>query len=477
MSTPPRSGERSHVGEVRSADRGVSSPQLMRRANRQALLQHALGAEAFTAADAMAATGLTRATVLGVCAELEQAGWLEEAPAERDGAAPRGRPARRFSLRARAGILLAVDAGQHTLAAHAADLRGRELAAERLVLEDAPLVGDDLEAGAAAAERRLEALRALLDRVSARAGARGPVDAARAEGSHDAAGAVDALTAAGAAGAADGRGTAGAPRLLTVVGVPAPVDAEGRSPSGDAGYWPAMNPGLVDALDGPVLVENDANLAALAERAHLALSGADADHLAALLMGERFGAGLVVDGRLLRGADGGAGEMRFLDAVLGDHRGADGVAALARRWALEALEAGETSAALSALPPAELGAKDVFLAARDGDALARAVLERIGDRLARIAMILSSLIAVDTVVVAGAIAEAIDPVLEHAREALPRIGTPPLPQLRASSLGRDVVVRGALELALTRLREDPLALLATDPVQDPHPPTEGNRTS
>ncbi len=474
MSTPPRTGEKSQVGKVRSADRGVSSPQLMRRANRQALLQHALAAEAFTAADAMAATGLTRATVLGVCAELEQAGWLEEAPAERDGAAPRGRPARRFSLRARAGILLAVDAGQHTLAARAADLRGRELAAERLVLEDAPLVGDDLEAGAAAAERRLEALRALLDRVSARAGARGPVDAARAEGSHGTADAVDARTAAAAA---DGRGTAGAPRLLTVVGVPAPVDAGGRSPSGDAGYWPAMNPGLVDALDGPVLVENDANLAALAECAHLALSGTDADHLAALLMGERFGAGLVVDGRLLRGADGGAGEMRFLDAVLGDRRGADGVAALARRWALEALEAGETSAALSALPPAELGAKDVFLAARDGDALARAVLERIGDRLARIAMILSSLIAVDTVVVAGAIAEAIDPVLEHAREALPRIGTPPLPQLRASSLGRDVVVRGALELALTRLREDPLALLATDPVQDPQPPTEGNRTS
>lgn len=441
MSTPPRSGEKSQVGEVRSADRGVSSPQLMRRANRQALLQHALAAEAFTAADAMAATGLTRATVLGVCAELEQAGWLEEAPAERGGAVSRGRPARRFSLRAQAGILLAVDAGQHTLAARAADLRGRELAAERLVLEDAPLVGDDLEAGAAAAERRLEALRALLDRVSARAGAGGSV------------------------------------RLLTVVGVPAPVDAEGRSPSGDAGYWPAMNPGLVDALDGPVLVENDANLAALAERAHLACSGADADHLAALLMGERFGAGLVVDGRLLRGADGGAGEMRFLETVLGDPRGADGVAALARRWALEALEAGETSAALSALPAAELGAKDVFAAARDGDALAGAVLERIGDRLARIAMILSSLIAVDTVVVAGAIAEAIDPVLEHAREALPRIGTPPLPQLRASSLGRDVVVRGALELALTRLREDPLALLATDPLQEPHPPTEGNRTS
>ena len=50
--------------------RGASSPQLMRRANRQALLRLSLRGAAFTAADAMAATGLTRATVLGVCAEL-----------------------------------------------------------------------------------------------------------------------------------------------------------------------------------------------------------------------------------------------------------------------------------------------------------------------------------------------------------------------------------------------------------------------
>ena len=408
-------------------DRGASSPQLMRRTNRQAVLQHALSEEAFTAADAMVATGLTRATVLGVCAELEQAGWLDEAPADRDGVAARGRPARRFALRADGGLLLAVDAGQHTLTALAADLRGRELAAARTVVADAPLVGSDIEAGAAAAEARLEALRTLLEDV------------------------------------VDQSGAPQRPRLLTVVGVPAPVDAQGRSPSGDASYWPAMNPGLVDALDGAVVVENDANLAALAERAHLMSLGAPADHLATLLMGERFGAGLVVDGRLLRGADGGAGEMRFLDGVLGDSRGADGVAALARRWALEALAAGEASPVLSSIPAAELSAKDVFSAARDGDVLARAVLERIGDRLARIAVILSSLLAVDSVVVAGAIAEAIDPVLDRARRTLPRIGAPPLPHLAASTLGRDVVVRGALELALTRLREDPLALLSTDP--------------
>jgi hypothetical protein len=69
---------------------------------------------------------------------------------------------------------------------------------------------------------------------------------------------------------------------------------------------------------------------------------------------------------------------------------------------------------------------------------------------------------VEQVVVAGAISEAIEPVLAHARAALPEVSSPPFPQLVASPLGRDVVVRGAIELALTRLRTDPLDLLATD---------------
>lgn len=441
-------------GMSTAQDRGASSPQLMRRANRQALLQHALRAQRFTAADAMAATGLTRATVLGVCAELEESGWLHEVPAGREGAVQRGRPARHFALQAEAGVLLAVDAGQHTLTVRAADLRGRELAGARSTTGGA-LDRVALDAGTSTAEERLETVRSLIDQVLEQAGAQ------------------------------ERR------RLLTVVGVPAPVGPDGRSPSGDKGYWPAMNPGFVDALEGEVVIENDANLAALAERAHVAAGAGtgdtaaldtghlalSSDHLATLLMGERFGAGLIVDGRLLRGAQGGAGEMRFLDAMLGDSRGADGVAALARRWTLEALAAGESSPPLESLPAHALSAEDVFSAARAGDPLAQRVLERIGERLARIAAILSSLLGVEAVVVAGAIAEAIEPVLAHARTVLTQILTPPLPQLRASALGREAVVRGALELALARLREDPLGLLAPETGTDPYPPTEGNRTS
>lgn len=393
-------------------DRGASSPQLLRRANQQALLQYALRASGFTAADAMSATGLTRATVLGVCADLEQAGWLHEVSSPRpNGAAPRGRPARSYALRADAVMIIGVDAGEHTLAAKAADLRGRELAGGRRSLEGASV----------GAEVRVSMVRDLIDQV------------------------------------VEDTGAGETPRLLTVVGVPAPVGPAGESPTGERGYWTAMNPGFVGSLEGEVLVDNDANLAVIAEHAN-----GSSEHMAALLMGERFGAGLIVDGRLLRGARGGAGEMRFLDSVLEDSRGADGVAALARRWTLEALAAGRGSPALEAISAGRLTAVDVFSAAREGDVLAQAVLERIGDRIASISSILASLLGVDRIVVAGAISESIEPVLQRARTVLPEIVTAPFPELVASRLGRDVVVRGAIEHALARLRANPLSFLGPE---------------
>lgn len=395
-------------------DPGASSPQLLRRTNRQALLQYALRTGTFSAADAMTATGLTRATVLGVCTDLHGAGWLcEVEPEAGDGVGRRGRPARHYTLRADAGVLIGIDAGEHTLAARAVDLRGHELAAAREGIE--VVAADPGAAGA-----RLEQVRELVEQVRAKTG----VEDAR--------------------------------QRLTVIGVPAPVGPDGLSPRGDAAYWPAMNPGFASALPGEVLVDNDANLAVTAE--HAVGGGA---HLAALLMGERFGAGLIVDGRLLHGAQGGAGEMRFLDDVLVDSRGADGVAALARRWTLTALEDGEESARLAAIPADRLSAVDVFEAAVARDPLAQRVLERIGERIARIAGILASLLGVETVVVAGAIAGAIGPVLEHARVALPQVSSAPYPQLVASELGGDVVVRGAVETALRQLRENPLEVLGT----------------
>ena len=58
-----------------------------------------------------------------------------------------------------------------------------------------------------------------------------------------------------------------------------------------------------------------------------------------LLAGGRLGAGVVIDGRLLRGAHGGAGEMVALDRVVGVES-ANGIGLRLTDWAREAARAG-----------------------------------------------------------------------------------------------------------------------------------------
>jgi predicted NBD/HSP70 family sugar kinase len=64
---------------------------------------------------------------------------------------------------------------------------------------------------------------------------------------------------------------------------------------------------LADALDQPVAMENDAAAAALAE--HLYGAGRSLQRIACLYLGRGLGMGLVLDGRLYRGATGNAGEI------------------------------------------------------------------------------------------------------------------------------------------------------------------------
>ncbi|WP_460776575.1 ROK family protein [Microbacterium sp. GXF7504] len=380
----------------------ASSPQLLRRMNSEAVVRFALDADEFTAAEAMAATGLTRSTVLTVCDDLVDTGWLDEvADSRAAGLTVKGRPARRYRLRGDAGLIAAVDAGEHRITAAVADLRGRILA------ERSGSHGEDGAARRAVAASVLEA----------------------------------AVAAAG-----------GVPSdvLLVVVGVPAPVDADGRSPEGEHGYWAAMNPGFDDLVPGAAaVVENDANLAAIAERIHG--GGARLEHVVTVLSGERLGAGVIVDGRLLRGARGGVGEMRFLSVVEGAGSAA-GIAALARTWAADAVAAGAATSLT-----AEAGAEDVFAAAAEGDEVAGEIIARLGERVARFAAVLESLLDVERVVIAGAIADAVEPVLREARRVLDREFQPPTPEVVASTLGAEVVVLGAIESARDRIREAPLA--------------------
>ncbi|WP_217509077.1 ROK family protein [Pseudarthrobacter sp. C4D7] len=388
-------------------------------------MRFALQEQVFTAGEAMAATGLTRATVLGVCDGLVDAGWLEEVV---DGAgvpASKGRPARRYQLREAAGVVVGLDAGESCLTALVADLRGRQLGKRRR----------NIDSHALGRAGRVAAAQELISRTLSDAGC----------------------------GASD--------VLLTVVGVPAPVDSAGLSPAGGE-FWQLMNAGFAKALPGAVSIENDANLAAVAEQAQ-----EPSANVATLLSGERFGAGLIVDGRLLRGRQGGAGEMRFLDVFesspgLGDG-GSDGLGALARKWARAEIQSYAGTTSLRELSGDAIQAEDVFQAARGGDPLAADIIGRLGARLARIAVVLSSLLDIERVVIAGGISSAIGPVLEHARRLLPADTGLPLPALVASTLGADAVVQGAVESALIQIRREPLAIFPKAARSGPRTVQEG----
>ncbi|MEZ2388013.1 ROK family protein [bacterium RCC_150] len=386
----------------------ATSPQLLRKINMGAVLRYALEAEAFRAIDAMSATGLTRSTVLGLCDELVAQGWIEEMGDSRAaGQYIKGRPARRYRLRGEAGRIIGVDAGQHTVTAVVADLRGAILARAAHTL--------DREDG----DARRSTVRSVLDEALDLAHSR-PEEV-----------------------------------FLVVVGVPAPVDEKGHSPESNE-FWSNMNPDFpaVFADCGRTIVDNDANLAALAERAH----GAGSASFAALLSGERFGAGLVIDGKLLRGPRGGAGEMRLLNVVEGVGS-ADGLGLLGRKWAMDASQAGEMpgESLLAQIPRERLSVEAVFDAAAKGDGTALGIVNRLGERLARVAHVLASLLDVDKVIVAGAVAAAVEPVLKKATAVLAQEFEAPVPLLAASALGADGVVLGALECGLAMVRSQPLS--------------------
>ncbi|MFB7276883.1 ROK family transcriptional regulator [Streptomyces hydrogenans] len=105
------------------------------------------------------------------------------------------------------------------------------------------------------------------------------------------------------------------PQRRVVVGVQGAVDpTTGRlayASEEDMAAWlfPDVERCLGEALGLPVRIENDVNLAAVAERAHAA---ADCPDFVLLWADEGLGAALVIGGRLHRGHFGGAGEVGYL---------------------------------------------------------------------------------------------------------------------------------------------------------------------
>ncbi|MDC7121221.1 ROK family protein [Cellulomonas fimi] len=392
------------------------STRRLREVSTRLVLDHVWDADEVTGTALIEATGLSRATVHDVCDELIAQGWVVELESQRPAGDPRrGRPARRYAFDARVGVVVGVDAGQHRVSATVTDLRGHALART--------------EQSVAAVDGTAEHRLLLIEQA--------------------------------ALGALADAGTTPRSVLAVAVGVPAPVDRDGRTAFQDNAFWARMNPdigGYLLARQGwTAITDNDANLAAVAE--HWRGHGRDARCHVTLLAGERFGAGVVDDGRLLRGAHGGVGEMRYLDLVEGVGS-ADGIAAIVRddaRAQLRRLD-GHAGSVLQDLDPAVLDAARVFAAAREEDPLAVSVLEHVGALLARVVATFASIYDPERVIVAGAVADSCEPLLELVRHELDRYLDPPGIQVLASDLGADVVSVGAVKRALDHVRAHALEI-------------------
>jgi glucokinase len=199
-------------------------------------------------------------------------------------------------------------------------------------------------------------------------------------------------------------------------------------------------------------LENDADAGAVAE--HRFGAGRGAGNMVFLTMGTGLGAGIIADGRLLRGASGQAGEIGHVrltaQGPVGYHKAGSvegwssggGMAQVATQAVRAAMEKRETTLLAAKLEKnGALTAKDVAEAASAGDAVAARVVAGTGNRLGEALAILVDLLNPEMIVV-GRLAMRLGESLlaparlTLAREALP--GSAKLCQVVPAALGESI---------------------------------------
>ncbi|MFF8845352.1 ROK family transcriptional regulator [Streptomyces sp. NPDC015127] len=372
-------------------------PSLLRRINSAVVLHSLRGADSATLTDLTRITGLSRPTVEGVVEGLIAAGLVVESVPEEGEARRQGRPARRFRFRAEAGHLLGIEIGAHRVAVLLSGLDGRIIGA-----------GSRDVSETASADDRLERVRTVVADVLRRAGV-----------------ARSSLRAVG-------------------VGSPGIVETDGTVRLSTAlPGWTGLPLGdrLRRSFRCPVLVENDANAAAVAE--HWKGAATDSDDIVFVLAGLSPGAGSLIGGRLHRGYGGAAGEIGALHL-------------LGREVTPEKLLS-TTDEPLHPLD--EQAVADVFSLAKSGDERARAAVDRFNQRLVH--DVAALVLALDPeLVVIGGWAAGLDGVLDPLRDELSRYCLRP-PRVTLSLLGEAAVATGALRLALDHVEEQLFAVEGT----------------
>jgi predicted NBD/HSP70 family sugar kinase len=395
----------------------AGSLESLRRLNRLRVI-HALRDEGqISRAEIARRTGLSRSTVSSLVADLQADGLVVERPEPGSAyGAQGGRPPILLSFDASAGAAVGIDFGHSHLRVAVSDLASTILAERKQPLDTDHDAQQGLEL---AAEMVADALAdAGVERtavIGAGMGLPGPIE--------------------------QSEGTVGSSAILPGwIGMTAATEMRRR-------------------LDIPVMVDNDANLGALAEAAFGA--GQDAGDLIYLKVSSGIGAGLILNGRLYRGSAGLAGELGH---VLVDPDGI--VCRCGNRGCLETVAA--TGALVDLLRRShgeDLTVEAMLESARGGDLGCRRVIQDAGRALGQVVATLLNVLNPELLVVGGDLAGAGDLLLDGVRESIGRAALPEAArraEVVAGVLGDRAQVLGALALVVSEAdRTFPTRLVAS----------------
>lgn len=207
----------------------------------------------------------------------------------------------------------------------------------------------------------------------------------------------------------------------------------------------------------PVYLTNDANAAAIGEMQYGVAKGLK--HFIMITLGTGVGSGIVIDGKLLYGHDGFAGELGHTFAVkrngrqcncgrrgcLETYTSAIGVARTAREW----LESSDEPSSLREITD-EITSKDVYEAAKEGDALAIRIFEYTGKLLGESFADFVAFSAPEAIILFGGLSRAgkllTDPIEKHMNENLISIWKNKVKILLSELKESDAAILGASAL-------------------------------
>lgn len=222
----------------------------------------------------------------------------------------------------------------------------------------------------------------------------------------------------------------GGPQMIRGIGIGAP---NANFYSGNIEHaanlpWKGILPlgeQLYEHLGIPVAVTNDANAAAIGEMTYGVARGMR--DFVMITLGTGVGSGIVVNGQLVYGHDGFAGEIGHLKMIRGGrscgcggkgcleaYASATGVARTAREY----LSTRSDESMLRTLNLEEITSKDVYNAAMQGDALSKEIFDFTGRLLGQALADFACSTAPEAFVLFGGLSKAGDMLLKPLKEAM-----------------------------------------------------------